>query len=308
MRSIGSTILVTILVIIAFFGLGPLPQLEVHGQSAGLVCLAGPQSTNCPPAPLAISALNGTQLTVAVNIQNSNQLNGFDILVKGDPKVLRGSSVDLGGSVLGSNIFTIAECIDFRGFGCSGANGIGAVEVAAVALGYSTLAPTTGRLFSITYNATQSSSAVEVDFQTGCSKTSVSPDFCVTVVNGANIVPETVQGSTGQPGDFSISSAFCCPTLPKNSDGLGSVTLQSQGGFFGGLSLSISVSPLRKSGPVAFFLTSARVFLEPETSTLMLLLIVTFPTTSPVGFTVTVTATSGFISHSADITFRVSPH
>jgi len=307
MRFIGSPMLVTILVIIAFSGLGPLSQLEVYGQSIGLVCLAGPQSADCPPTPLAISALNGTQLTVAVNIQRSDRLNGFDILVKGDPKVLRGSSVDLGGSVLGSNILPIAECIDFKGFGCSGANGIGAVEVAAVALGFSTPAPTTGRLFSITYNATQSSSAVEVDFQTGCSMTSVSPDFCVTVVNGANIVLETVQGSTGLPGDFGISSAFCCPTLQKNSDRLGSVSLESKEGFFGGLSLSISVSPLRKSGPVAFFLTSAKVFLEPGTSTLMLLLIVTFPTTPPVEFTVTVTATSGLISHSADITFRVSP-
>src|SRR3989442_1794680 len=256
MRFIGSPMLVTILVIIAFSGLGPLSQLEVHGQSIGLVCLAGPQSADCPPTPLAISALNGTQLTVAVNIQNSNQLNGFDILVKGDPNVLRGSSVDLSGTVLGSNILTVAECIDFRGFGCSGANGIGAVEVAAVALGFSTPAPTTGRLFSITYNATQSSSAVEVDFQTGCSKTSASPDFCVTVVNGANIVPETVQGSTGLPGDFGISSAFCCSTLQKNSDRLGSVSLESKEGFFGGLSLSLSASLLRKSRPVGFFLTS----------------------------------------------------
>src|SRR3989442_14241290 len=146
MRFIGRPMLVAILVIITFSGLGPLSQLEFHGQSIGLVCLAGPQSADCPPTTLAISALNGTQLTVAVNIQNSNQLNGFDILVKGDPNVLRGSSVDLSGSVLGSNILTVAECIDFRGFGCSRANGIGAVELASVALDFSTTASTARRV------------------------------------------------------------------------------------------------------------------------------------------------------------------
>ena len=294
------------LVVLTIFGFANfVSPPNAHGASVGLVCLAGPQDTNCPSTPLAISATSGTQLTVAVNVQGSGSLNGFDILVKADPNVLHGSSLDLTGSVLGSNTFEVAKCIDFAGFGCSPENGIGVVEFAAVALGSSTTSPTTGRLFSITYNATKNSSAVNVDFQTGCSKTSALPDFCVTVAIGANVVPETVQGSTGIPGDFSVYAVLCCSSLSKNSNELGSIVLQSENGFFGGLSISFSVSPVKKAEPIAFLLDSGKVFLGPGTSTQLLFTIDTFPTTPPVVYTLSVTATSGLISHSATITFRV---
>lgn len=296
----------TILVTLIVFGLaGLVSPPRALGASVGLVCLAGPQDTNCPSSPLAISATSGTQLTVAVNVQGSGSFNGFDILVKADPNALRGSSVDLTSSILGSNIFEVARCIDFVGFGCSPENGVGVVEVAAVALGAGTPAPATGPLFTITYNATKNSSAVNVDFQTGCSKTSVTPDFCVTVASGASVVPETVQGSTGLPGDFSVSAVLCCGPLAKNSNELGSVVLQSENGFFGGLSISFSVSPAKKERPVAFLLDTGKIFLEPGTSTQVLFNIVTFPNTPPVVFTLTVTATSGLISRSATITIRV---
>ena len=105
---------IVVLVLLGFLGFADfVSPPNAHGQSVGLVCLAGPQDTNCPSTPLAISATSGTQLTVAVNIQGSASLNGFDILVKADPNVLRGSSLDLKGSVLGSNTFEVAKCIDF---------------------------------------------------------------------------------------------------------------------------------------------------------------------------------------------------
>jgi hypothetical protein len=236
-------------------------------------------------------------------------MNGFDIFVKADPTVLRGASVDLSGTVLGSSTFPVAECIDLTGFGCgAGQNGIGVVRVAAIALAFTTPAPITGRLFSITYNATRSASAVNVAFQAGCSGTSTAPNFCVTVVNGGTTDQEALQGSTGLPGDFAIAVSFCCTTLPRNTQILSSFTLTSLQGFFGSTSLTISVSPVRRFGPTANIFSGQHVFLEPGTFTIMLWVVITYPTTPAETFTVTVSATSGTISHSASITFRVTPH
>ena len=305
LRRVASCTMLVLLVILGDQSLVP----RVNGQRVGLVCLAGPLSNDCPSTPLAISTVSGTQLQIAVNIQGSDAMNGFDIFVKADPTILRGVTVDLSGSVLGPSIFAAAECIDLGGFGCgAGQNGVGVVRVAAVALAFTTPAPISGRLFSITYNATGNSSPVYVGFQAGCSGTSVAPNFCVTVVNAGIIDQEALQGSTGLSGDFSISVNFCCTTLLRNTVTFGSLTLKSVDGFFGSMSLTISVSPVRRFGPTAYFFSSQHVFLEPGTFTTMLWVVVIYPTTPAETFTVTLSATSGTISHSGSITFRVTPH
>jgi hypothetical protein len=197
---------------------------------------------------------------------------------------------------------------DLQGVCGAGQNGIGAVKVAAVALAFTTPAPTTGRIFSTTFNAAPYSSTVNVGFQAGCTGTSVAPNLCVTVVNAGVIDQEVLQGSTGLPGDFSISVNFCCAALQRNLYRIGLMTLNSLEGFFGSMTLTISVSPVRRFGPTAYFFSAQHVFLEPGTSTTMLLVVVTYPTTPAETFTVTISATSGTISHSASITFRVTPH
>src|SRR5690348_6100590 len=174
---------------------GPGFLFPAHGQNIGTVCISDPFSTACPVSPVAISVLNGTRIQIAVNIQGSDPTNGFDIFVKADPTVLTPVGINLTSTVLGTNIFTVAECLGNTGFGCgSGQNGPGVVEVAAVAF-TGTTGPTTGNLFSITYNVTKSAANVVVGFQTGCSNTSTIANYCVTVVNGSTntIDRETVQ-------------------------------------------------------------------------------------------------------------------
>jgi hypothetical protein len=128
------------------------------------------------------------------------------------------------------------------------------------------------------------------------------------VVNGGTTDQEALQGSTGLPGDFAIAVSFCCTTLPRNTQVLSSFTLNSLEEFFGSMSLTISVSPVRRFGPTANIFSAQHVFLEPGTFTIMLWVVITYPTTPAETFTVTVSATSGTISHSASITFRVTPH
>src|SRR5205807_3977950 len=218
-------------------------------QLTGTVCIADPVSTSCPSTPPAISVLSGTQLQIAVNIEGSDPVNGFDVFVKADPTILNSVGVNLTGSVLGPDIFTVAECTGNSGYGCAeGQNGPGTIRVAAVALGFITTAPTTGRLFSIIFNVTRTSSSVLIGFQTGCSGTSTSSNYCVTVVDGYTLNKETVQESTGDPGDFSILVELCCPTIKRNETRLGEIHVQSLNGFFGSMSLSFTVSPLKRHG------------------------------------------------------------
>jgi hypothetical protein len=279
----------------------------VHGQLIGTVCISDPLSTSCPVLPLAVSALKGTQIQIAVNIQGSDPMNGFDIFVKADPTVLNAVGLDLTGSVLGTNIFTVSECIGNTGFGCnSGQDGPGVVEVAAVSF-TSTTSPTAGKLFSITYNVTSSAANVVVGFQAGCSGTSTTANYCVTIVNGGAIDRETIQESTGIPGDFAISVDLPS-TITRGMIVFGELHVYSLAGFFGSMSLSLSASPARKTGPTVFLRSDSTVFLLPGTSTRMLFVFETFPTTPPGTYTVTVTGSSGLLSRSGASNIKVIIH
>jgi hypothetical protein len=234
-------------------------------------------------------------------------MNGFDIFAKADPTVLSAVGLDLTNSVLGTNTFTVSECIGNTGFGCnSGQNGPGVVEVAAVSFTSST-SPTTGRLFSITYNVTSSAANVVVGFQAGCSGTSTTANYCVTVVNGGTIDRESIQESTGVPGDFAISVDLPSATI-RGSIVIGELHVDSLAGFFGSMSLSLTVSPVRKTGPIVFLRSDATVFLLPGTSTRMLFVFETFSVTPPGTYMVTVTGTSGSLSRSGSMNIKVTVH
>ncbi len=248
-----------------------------------------------------------------MNIQGSDLLNGFDIFVRADPAIVHAVNVNLTGSVLGTNPLVVAQCIESSGSGCSAQQtGPGIVRLAAVALGFATVSPTTGRLFTITYNIIQNSSGIVVDYQTGCAGTSVPPDFCVSVVNGGTIVPETIQTSaTSGQGDFSISASPSALSVPRGKDCLQTVcfvlsgiTLSSIAGFFGGISLSTSVSPIVRYG-VLVTLADNSVILQTGTSTTVILEVDASSKTLPLTYTVTVAATSGLKSHSVAITVKV---
>lgn len=277
-----------------------------HAQLIGTVCIADPLSTSCPSSPLAISVLNGTQLQIAVNIAGSDPINGFDIFVKADPSILTSVAVNLTGSVLGPNIFTVAECTGNTGYGCTtGQNGPGTIRVATVALGFITTAPTTGRLFSIIFNVTRTVSSVLVGFQTGCSNTSTNANYCVTVVNGYTLNKETVQESTGIPGDFRMVADLGHPAIGLRESVFGQIHIQSLNGFFGSMSLSFTVSPLKRHGPIAVPFITGTVLLLPGTSTNMVFEFETFAFTPPGNYTITVRGRAGLISRTAEVSILV---
>jgi hypothetical protein len=234
-------------------------------------------------------------------------MNGFDIFVKADPGLLGPVGVDLTDTVLGTNILVVSECLGNLGFGCSSAqNGPGVVEVAMVGF-VSTTSPTTGRLFSIIYNIIGSAANVFVGFQAGCSNTSTAANYCVTVVNGGTVDRETVEETSGSPGSFSILVDLASTTT-RQSIVVGEIRVYSQAGFIGSLSLSVSVSPERRTGPVAFLRSIGDIFLLPGTSTRMLFAFETFQATAPGTYTVTAVGTSGSIMRSGSANIKVIVH
>ncbi len=303
MRKLKSPFLLLLLSLLSLTSSTSLPR--AHALTPGVVCIADPTSTLCPSSPITLSGSIGTQLAIAVNIQASVSINGFDIFVKSDPTVLHAMSVDLSNSVLGTSVITITDCIDL-GPGCTTAqNGVGIVEVAVVALGSITTAPTTGHLFSVNYNITKAVPNLKVGFQTGCSGTSASPNFCVTVVDGGTVVAETIQESTGFWGDFAMSISPTILTLSRQQYGLALVTLSTVDGFFGSISLSISLSPMKRAAPTAQFVAQSEIFLPPGTSTQVFVSVTTSATTHQGDYTVMITGTAGTLSHTIQLAIEI---
>ena len=277
----------------------------VRAQTVGLVCIADPSTTNCPTAPIVLTGTSGNTLTVAVNIQSSASINGFDIIVKANTQQLQPVSYSLTGTVLGSNILTLANCIEFTGSGCTAQTGPGIVRIAAVALGTTTTAPTTGLLFTVTYNVLASATNIKVGFQTGCATTSSDPDFCVAVVNGANIVPETVQESTGNIGDFSVASLPSTLRIARDGSGIFQVFFASLNGFSGSISFKFTLTPAHRNSPVATLLSSSIINLLPGTSTDEIFGVVSNRVTPFGTYTFTLTAQAGTLTHTITVSISV---
>ncbi len=281
----------------------------VHALPVGVVCISDQSSSSCVSPPSPVPPVIGSSVDIAVNIQDSASLNGFDIYVKTDPRILNPLSVDLGGTVLGPNRFVAAQCIGELGFGCSTfQTGPGVVRVSAVALGFTTTAPTTGRLFSITYNITSLSPST-ISFQTSCSLSSTTSNSCVLVVLGSTVVPVTIRPDTSGPEDFGFIDTPSAPVLvPRGQFRLTSVTIASIDPFLGGVSLKVEIMPRRGPfSPLAVFLVATPgVFLLPGTQTILPLEVAAGRMTPLGDYTVTVSGTSGSLTRSTAFTVKVT--
>jgi hypothetical protein len=186
----------------------PLAALPVHGQLVGVVCISkttGAFKDSCSPNPESVRGSPGETLTVAVNVEGSEGFHGFTISVRADARYLNPTSFNLSGTVLESlgSPTVIFSCINGIGTACIvDIDGPGVVSLTVQApQGTSTIAPTSGRLFTITYSVTAvpSKSVSAIFFPGPCLApfgTSV-PGRCIDVFNPVLIpVPETDQQAT----------------------------------------------------------------------------------------------------------------
>jgi hypothetical protein len=118
-------------------------------------------------------------------------------------------------------------------------------------------------------------------------------------ISHSTTIPVAVTSVTVVP-DFSISGNPSSITIPRSSSGTFNLTLASMNGFSGTVNLSVTLSP---SGPRTS-LSQTSINLSPGGAGSSTLTVKTLKKTHFGSYTVTVTATSGSLSHS--ITFTVT--
>jgi uncharacterized membrane protein len=264
----------------------------------GLVCIAPQGATNCPSSPpiLSGSAPSATnQLRVAVLVQNSNGLDGFDITLIANRSILKPAGVDKTGTVLQGALSTLSNCIGGTGSGCATTDNADTIHSTVVA-SMLTGPQTTGLLFTAIYNITGTTTETTIGYQSGCTRTSVSGGICVGILNGSTL-PDS---ENAQAGLFSNSPFFIIaanpPTLsvPRGNSGSAIVNITSIGGFQGTITLGVSVTP---PGPTAS-LSSTTMMIASGGSNQTLLNIAVPASATTGGYNVTITATSGSLSNS----------
>jgi hypothetical protein len=212
-----------------------------HSTTTGLVCIAKDGSSSCPVAPPLITStvtLPPPQLRVAVVVDSSAGLGGFDITLFASHTILTPWKIDLTNTVLIGKPVVFLECIAGRLVSssgtCAGTDTADTIHLSATsALGSpNTQPPTTGLLFTAVYNVTGTVISTPLTFQTGCANTSVGSGACVTIPNGSPTPnPERIQTAK-----FSDSPYFDLQTW----FGVGSLTV-AKGDTNTNLSLNVTI-------------------------------------------------------------------
>jgi hypothetical protein len=299
----------TICLMAALF-LAPTVSTPVHAQFTGKICLTSPGATACPSSPPTLGGNVGSQTRIAVFIQNSDALNGFDITLLANHNILKPAGADLTGTVLPGTTTIIVECVGgvlVLGGRCSPQDTPDTLHLSAASAGMITVAPTTGLLFTAIYNVTGTTPGISVGYQTGCSNSSVSgTTTCVIITNGTPTpVPETVQGATFVTTPiFTITANPSSLTIIHGNSGTSTITIKSVNGFNGTVNLSTSVTPIVHRGPMAA-LSSSSVSLITGTGSVTLT--VSTARNTPLGiYTVAVTGTAGPQTSTINITVTVT--
>jgi len=230
-------------------------------------------------------------------VQNSPAFNGFDIQVLTDPSILQPVSDSLNGTVL-QNPFVARNSVNSTS---------GLVRLAAAST-IVTAPPTTGRFFSITYNIVGPTQGSFILFPVGCSGSS-NDSICLTVANGAlggMVVPEDIQEAnfTSSSPDFSLSTSPSTLSITGGHSATVIISANSLSGFSGTLSLSLSITPNVKRGPV-LSLGQTTLTLTPGGTASTSLAISTNGGTLPGTYTITITGKSGTITHTTTVVVTI---
>ena len=116
---------------------------------AGVACVSA-VTTSCPTTPPILTAAPGSQLTVRVVIQGSDAFDSYSVAIGTNQSILKVASIDATGGLLQKLNYVI--CTGQQGDPCAYWLGLGPGDVRVYGSGNVTQAPTTGLLFTITYN------------------------------------------------------------------------------------------------------------------------------------------------------------
>jgi hypothetical protein len=282
----------------------------VHGAT-GIVCISDPANFSDCSTPASFQSASfapGTTISVNINVQGSDALNGFDIQVLADSTVLSATSVSLASGLLPSASTNIlVECINgvlVRGQACAPQDGLGVVHLGAVATGFLTVAPTSGNLFTITYTIV-ARGTTGISFNMGCTGTTSTPNTCDTILTGQAAASETVlPGSFSDVNDFSLTVNPSSTSQLPGATGSSAVSLKALGFFADTVNLVVTASP---GVTASLAMSSFPLSGGSSASTTVFYSSPTTQVSPPYQVSVTGTALSGGQTHTATVTLIVSP-
>jgi len=185
-------------------------SVRLNFTQIGLVCIADPafitSANACPtsqsfsgPSQTQITTANGrTQLRVAVAVNASSPIVGFDITLLADHTKLQPFDADITGTILNSPIIFV-KCIGGvpkTTTPCSLLTDTAdTIHITVTGSGLTTT-PTTALLFTAIYNIVgDTATSIPIGFQVGCAVGTSVPNTCVSLSTGvAN--PENIQTAT----------------------------------------------------------------------------------------------------------------
>src|SRR6266568_1313335 len=132
------------------------------------------------------------------------------------------------------------------------------------------------------------------------------PPFAIISVFLLLVIASSLSLAHAQPMDFSLRSIFIGESLPQGSfDNYNEVNITSLEGFSGYVNLAASISPIVTNGPLVSL--SIPTVSVPTGGSGYSELVVSTVSTTPVGnYTVTITGTSGTLSHTISVWIVVS--
>jgi len=267
-----------------------------------------PATSNPPVISLSSSSLTlssggSASSTLSITTSSSTTSGSYTISVTGTSGSLS-HSVTIGLTVSQTADYSLTSSPSTVNIlaGSSGTSTLTAASLGGFS-GTVSLSVSTGAGLTATVNPT---SIVVGSGGTGTSTLTVSSStigsYTVTVTGTSGSLAHSVS-VTVVVSDFSISISPSSLSLPRGSSGTSLITLTSLNGFSGTVTLSTVVSPA--SGP-RVFLSSPSITLTPggqSTSTLT----VRAQHKTPIGsYTITVTGTSGSVSHSVTMTVDIT--
>jgi hypothetical protein len=287
-------LLLIILPIVAGLYLAPETISIAHGTAiVGKVCVAHPGDTVCPiTAPTIAGPQPTTTFSVPILVDSSDALSGFDITLLTNSSTLMPTDTSVAGSIL-TGIHELVKCVGAvpKVGTCSSTDTIDTLHY-VVSSDFTPTRPVTGLLFTAVYTVKANSAKSPIDFQKGCTRTSVAGGVCVTISGGGNVPdPETAQAAKfSNKGYFDIIPSSATVQVSKGDVPNVSVTLDlpSLNMFIGTVALGVSSAPI---GPTVSVIP-ATTLVAPGSNGFAVLNVTVAKTVASGTYTLNITGTS----------------
>ena len=298
---------------LALLGGTPHNAMLAHGALVGTVCIAPQGVSKCPSSPVIIPGPASGSLTISVFINSSDSFGGISVSVVTDPTILNPTSISDTGTAVPGSLLTLIDCVNGApqaGAGCNPYDGVGIASLGISSLGTLTVPPTTGLLFTITYNILAITTGTPISFLTdsaNCAGQSVAnTNDCLLITAGAATIPENAQTATFvNSATFFLSASPTSAQIKVGQSGTSTITATGYVGYTGVVTLAPTINSTATSHPVPTAAPPTIALTSTTTSGMSTLTVPTLTSSQAGGYNVTVTGSDGSQSRTVSFILKV---